>query len=50
MVACQEEKSATKFIPYKGPLEEAENIEVLYSESGLLKVRVKTAKQIKVGF
>lgn len=48
-VACQEEKSNQKFIPYKGPLEEAENIEVLYSESGMLKVRMKTAKQIKAG-
>ncbi len=48
MFACQGEKSAAKFIPYKGPLEEAENIEVLYSESGLLKVRVKTAKQIRL--
>ena len=48
-VACQEEKSNQKFIPYKGPLEEAENIEVLYSESGMLKVRMKTAKQIKMG-
>lgn len=48
-VACQEEKNNQKFIPYKGPLEEAENIEVLYSESGMLKVRMKTAKQIKAG-
>ena len=48
-VACQQEKGVQKFIPYKGPLEEAENIEVLYSESGLLKVRLKTAKQIKMG-
>jgi LPS export ABC transporter protein LptC len=48
-MACQEKKSATKFIPYKGPLEEAEKLEVLYSEEGLLKVRVKTEKQIKSG-
>ncbi|MFN8347927.1 MAG: LPS export ABC transporter periplasmic protein LptC [Spirosomataceae bacterium] len=48
LIACQEEKGAQKFIPYKGPLEEAEHIEVLYSESGMLKVRVKTAKQIKM--
>jgi LPS export ABC transporter protein LptC len=47
--SCQEEKNNQKFTPYNGPLEEAENIEVLYSESGLLKVRVKTAKQIKSG-
>lgn len=47
--ACQEEKNNQKFIPYNGPLEEAENIEVLYSETGLMKVRMKTAKQIKLG-
>jgi len=46
--ACQEEKNNQKFIPYHGPLEEAENIEVLYSEAGLMKVRMKTAKQIKL--
>ncbi len=46
--ACREDKDSKKFIPYNGPLEEAENIEVLYSELGLLKVRVRTAKQIKL--
>lgn len=48
-LACQEDKTKDKFIPYKGPLEEAEKLEVLYSEDGLMKVRVKTAKQIKSG-
>ncbi|WP_428662336.1 LPS export ABC transporter periplasmic protein LptC [Runella sp.] len=46
--ACEEDKNSKKFIPYNGPLEEAENIEVLYSELGFLKVRVRTAKQIKL--
>ncbi|MFN4147863.1 MAG: LPS export ABC transporter periplasmic protein LptC [Runella sp.] len=48
LAACQEDPNAKKFIPYHGPLEEAENLEVLYSEQALLKVRVRTAKQIKL--
>jgi LPS export ABC transporter protein LptC len=47
LAACQEDPEAKKFMAYKGPLEEAENIQVLFSENALLKVRVKTAKQIK---
>jgi LPS export ABC transporter protein LptC len=47
-IACQEEKNKPQSITYRGPLEEAENIEVLYSEAGQLKVKVKTAKQIKL--
>ncbi|AEI50543.1 protein of unknown function DUF1239 [Runella slithyformis DSM 19594] len=46
--SCEEDKNSKKFIAYNGPLEEAENIEILYSELGLLKVRVRTAKQIKL--
>lgn len=46
--SCEENKNSKKFIAYNGPLEEAENIEILYSELGLLKVRVRTAKQIKL--
>jgi len=46
--ACEEDKNSKKFIAYNGPLEEAENIEVLFSELGFLKVRVRTAKQIKL--
>lgn len=48
LTGCEEDKNSKKFIAYNGPLEEAENIEVLYSELGMLKVRVRTAKQIKL--
>ena len=45
--ACEENPDAKKFIAYKGPLEEAENVQVLFSENAILKVKVNTAKQIK---
>ncbi|TAE38107.1 MAG: LPS export ABC transporter periplasmic protein LptC [Runella slithyformis] len=45
--ACDEDPGAKKFIAYKGPLEEAENVQVLFSEKAILKVKVNTAKQIK---
>lgn len=48
LLSCEEDKNAKLFIPYKGPLEEAEAIEVLYSEAAQLKVRVTTSKQIKL--
>lgn len=48
LCSCEEDKNTKKFIAYNGPPEVAENIEVLYSELGLLKVRVRTAKQIKL--
>ena len=45
--ACDKDENAKKFIPYKGALEEAENVQVLFSENAILKVKVNTAKQIK---
>ncbi len=48
LLSCEEDKNAKVFIPYKGPLEEAEKIEMLYSEAALLKVRVTTSKQIQL--
>ena len=45
--ACDKNDNAKQFIPYKGALEEAENVQVLFSENAILKVKVNTAKQIK---
>ena len=45
--ACEKDPDAKKFMPYKGALEEAEDVQVLFSENALLKVKVNTAKQIK---
>ncbi len=45
--SCNDKAVTTKFVPYTGPVEEAENIQVLYSETAILKIKLETAKQIK---
>jgi LPS export ABC transporter protein LptC len=47
LTSCEDDKKNQKFIAYKGPIEDADSIRVIYSEGGLLKVRVNTAKQLK---
>jgi LPS export ABC transporter protein LptC len=45
--SCEEEKTKATFKEYAGPVEEAEKIQILYSETGKLKVKLNTDKQIK---
>jgi LPS export ABC transporter protein LptC len=47
LAACEDEKSKSDFKAYLGPVEEAEKIQILYSEAGKTKVKLNTDKQIK---
>lgn len=47
LAACEDEQAAKEGKPYTGPLEEISNVQVLYSEGGLLKVKMKTPRQLK---
>ncbi|HEV7349943.1 LPS export ABC transporter periplasmic protein LptC [Telluribacter sp.] len=45
-VACEDDKNKAS-IPYTGPIEEVNDVRVLYSENGFLKVEMKTPKQYR---
>ncbi|RYF61835.1 MAG: LPS export ABC transporter periplasmic protein LptC, partial [Cytophagaceae bacterium] len=47
LLSCTEEPAAKKSKPYTGPLEEINDVQILYSEMGLLKVKMKTPLQYK---
>ncbi|GAB3899255.1 hypothetical protein GCM10028803_20050 [Larkinella knui] len=47
LTSCNEEPAAKKSKPYTGPLEEINDVQILYSEAGLLKVKMKTPLQYK---
>ena len=48
LTACEEEKSNTKQPEaYKGPIEEINNVQMLYSEAAVMKVKMNTAKQLR---
>ena len=49
LVSCAEDSDKKKPIPYKGPIEEVNNVEVLYSEAAIRKVKLTTSKQITFG-
>ncbi len=49
LAACEDENKKADFKAYLGPVEEAEKIQVLYSEASKLKVKLNTDKQIKYG-
>lgn len=44
--ACDKEKKK-EVIPYKGPVEVVNNVKLLYSEGGLLRVEMKSPKQLR---
>ncbi|GAA4404432.1 hypothetical protein GCM10023187_21750 [Nibrella viscosa] len=44
---CEEEKAARKVNPYIGPIEEINNVQMLYSEAAVLKVKMTTARQLR---
>jgi LPS export ABC transporter protein LptC len=46
LAACEEDKSGESK-PYLGPVEEVKDVRVLYSESGFLKVEMKTPRQLR---
>lgn len=47
LIACEEKKQIRKVDPYSGPIEEINDVKLLYSEAAKLKVRLTTAKQFR---
>ncbi|WP_332367669.1 hypothetical protein [Spirosoma telluris] len=47
LLSCGEPKQAKKVSPYNGPIEEINDVKLLYSEAALLKVKLTTAKQLR---
>ncbi|CCH53766.1 protein of unknown function DUF1239 [Fibrisoma limi BUZ 3] len=47
LAACEETKQSKKVQPYQGPIEEINDVKMLYSEAAILKVRMTTAKQFR---
>ena len=47
LTGCGEEPAAKKSKPYSGPLEEINDVQILYSEDAILKVKMKTPLQYK---
>ena len=45
--ACEEPKQTKKVAPYSGPIEEINDVKLLYSEAARLKVRLTTPKQFR---
>lgn len=46
-VACEQAKQVKKVNPYSGPIEEINDVKLLYSEAAMLKVRLTTPKQLR---
>jgi LPS export ABC transporter protein LptC len=47
LTACESPKSTKKVQPYSGPIEEINDVKLLYSEAAMLKVRLTTPKQLR---
>ncbi|GAB3936336.1 LPS export ABC transporter periplasmic protein LptC [Larkinella terrae] len=47
LTGCKEESTVKKSEPYTGPLEEINDVQILYSEKAQLKVKMKTPLQYK---
>ncbi len=48
LTACQEDRKPRKVVaPYKGPIEEINNVNMLYSEAAQLKVKMTTPSQLR---
>ncbi len=45
--ACGEPKQNKKVVPYSGPIEEINDVKLLYSEGAVVKVKLTTAKQLR---
>jgi LPS export ABC transporter protein LptC len=46
LTSCDEEKKPQR-VEYKGPIEEIQNVKLLYSEAATLKVKMTTARQLR---
>lgn len=47
LLACEEDKKPVRSVAYKGPIEEINNVKLLYSESALMRVKLTTARQLR---
>lgn len=47
LLSCEEPKEGKKVTAYKGPIEEINDVKLLYSEAALLKVKLTTPKQFR---
>ncbi|MBC3789747.1 LPS export ABC transporter periplasmic protein LptC [Spirosoma utsteinense] len=47
LLSCEEPKQAKKVAAYTGPIEEINDVKLLYSEAALLKVKLTTPKQFR---
>lgn len=47
LFSCEEPKQAKKIVAYTGPIEEINDVKLLYSEAAMLKVKLTTPKQFR---
>lgn len=47
LLSCEEPKQTNKAVGYTGPIEEINDVKLLYSEAALLKVKLTTPKQFR---
>ncbi|WP_420149195.1 LPS export ABC transporter periplasmic protein LptC [Spirosoma sp.] len=47
LFSCEQPKQNRKIEPFSGPVEEINDVKLLYSEAAVLKVRLKTPKQLR---
>jgi LPS export ABC transporter protein LptC len=47
LISCEDKKAVKEFIAYKGPILTVDNLAINFSDSGRVKVKMSTAKQLK---
>ncbi|MBO0949098.1 LPS export ABC transporter periplasmic protein LptC [Fibrella forsythiae] len=47
LTSCEEDKKPVKAVAYKGPIEEINNVKLLYSESAMMRVKLTTERQLR---
>ena len=47
LFSCEEDKKPVKAVAYKGPIEEIQNVKLLYSEAAQMRVKLVTARQFR---
>ncbi len=47
LVSCEEDKKPERAVAYNGPIEEINNVKLLYSEAALMRVKLTTARQLR---
>ena len=47
LFSCEEDKKPVRSVPYNGPIEEINNVKLLYSEAAMMRVKLTTARQLR---